>query len=146
MQHKSKPRYRRVPDPFDESADVRLARMGVLTADGEIDPKIMPVFAGIFCGLFYDDFADYFADDLADNLERVHSILADLHGRRDYKNMFLFLCVHYDSIRKSLPDPVWWLAGNPEAVQAFFDCFMEKLAGFVNQTVAELAENLEVSS
>jgi hypothetical protein len=136
--------YRRIPDPFDDSADVRLKSVGVLNPDGKVNLDIMPVYAGIFCGHFYDAFADYYGDEHAENLAAVYESMKMLHQREDYSHMFLYLCMQYDSIRVQIPDPVYLLAGNPGAVRAFMSCFLDKLAQFT--TVLRPAEGLDIDN
>jgi hypothetical protein len=53
--------------------------------------------------------------------------------------MYLYISLQYDRMRKPLPDPVWWLAGNPDAVQTFTRHFAAKLEYLAKQNA--VAEN-----
>lgn len=107
----------RIPDPFDGSVQTRLIRMGVLDKDGQIDNKKMSAFAEIFASLFFDDLCDFY-DDMK-NLMTVSKAFRELYAKRDYQHMYLLILIQYDYIRKPLPDPIWWLAGDNTVVQAF---------------------------
>jgi hypothetical protein len=115
----------RAADPFDASAGTRLVHMGVLTETGEISETVMNAFAEIFSGLFFDDLRECAGDprEAGKLCERLETFAESGDLRRAY----LFLSLWYDRMRKPLPDPVWWLAGNPAAVGAFMKYFVPKL-------------------
>ena len=119
----------RLPNPFDESARARLARMGVINEDGNIIQDVMPVFAAVFAGLFFDDACDFYSDK--ENLLTVYKTFTEFHKREDYQHMYLFFSIQYDYIRKPIPDPVWWLAGNEAAVKEFMTHFMVGYKAFM---------------
>ena len=43
------------------------------------------------------------------------------------KQKFLLVCLQYDSIYWNLPDPVWWISGNPAAAELFAEGFVSHL-------------------
>lgn len=126
---KKNPLLLRVPDPFDGSAQTRLIRMGVLDKDGQLDMEVMSVFAGIFAGLFFDDLCDFFDDEK--DLLTIYALFRELYAKQDYQHMYLFMAIQYDNIRKPLPDPIWWLAGDNTAVKEFMNLFIDRYERFV---------------
>ena len=118
---------RPAPSPFDSSAIDRLRRMGLATAEGAVDRDAMAVFCNIFAGQFYDDLCDYYQDDPAEIRAALAPLLdgaytGDPHGK------FLMICLQYDSIYRTLPDPIWWLSGSPAFAEFFADGFLAHLA------------------
>ena len=110
-----------VPDPFDGSAHIRLKRMGLLDSDGCVPMRGMAAFAIIFTALFFDDLCE--SHD-ADDILTIYGTFKALSEKGDYQHMYLLMSILYDYMKKSLPDPVWWLAGDSEAVTAFMTMFM----------------------
>jgi hypothetical protein len=108
--------------------------MGILNRDGTVNNNVMPVFAGIFAGLFFDDLRDRFNDDI-DCIQFVFDLFKQYCESGDYQQMFLYLAIQYDEIRKQLPDPVWLLAGNKEAVKSFMPLFMARLESLMSESV-----------
>lgn len=113
----------RVPDPFDGSAEARLAHMGLLDQKGRVDAHSVKVFTHIFAGLFFDDLCDFYDD--RDKLEVIYNAFQELAEKQDHQHMLLLLSLQYDYLRKPLPDPVWWISGNIEAVRAFMSGFLQ---------------------
>ena len=118
---------RPAPSPFDSSAIDRLRRMGMATAEGTVERDAMAVFCNIFAGQFYDDLYDYYQDDPAEVRAALTPLLdgadtGDPHGK------FLMICLQYDSIYRTLPDPIWWLSGSPAFAEFFADGFLAHLA------------------
>jgi len=117
--------YQRPHSPFDDSAIERLHRMGLVTATGEPDRDVMTVFSGIFAGQFYDDLCDYYQD-----YEDVRELLSQIFNTAktaDSKQKFLLICLQYDGMFRDLPDPVWWISGQPEFTELFADGFLAHL-------------------
>ena len=112
--------------PFDSSAIDRLCRMGLASSDGAVDRDAMAVFCCVFAGQFYDDLRDYHQDDPR-AVEAVLTQLADGADTGDPHGKFLMICLQYDSIYRTLPDPVWWLSGSPAFAEAFADGFLAHL-------------------
>lgn len=117
--------YLRVPDPFDESTIARLKRMGILHPTGEVNIETMRAFVQIFAGLFFDDLCDFYSDQ--EEMDTVAEAFFELAGRKDSQNIYLLLSLQYDTIRKPLPDPIWWLAGCAPALGLFCLGFVERL-------------------
>lgn len=111
--------------PFDDSAMERQRRMGLVLFDGKADRNAMSAFSRVFAGQFFDSLCDYYQD-----LETVRStserLLEVSHGV-EAKKKFLAICLEYDSIYRTLPDPVWWISGNLELVALFTDGFLAHL-------------------
>ena len=112
--------------PFDSSALDRLRRMGLAAADGTVDQDAMAVFCCIFAGQFYDDLCDYHQDDPV-AISAAITPLTDGADTGDPHGKFLMICLQYDSIYRTLPDPVWWLSGSPAFAEAFADGFLAHL-------------------
>lgn len=129
MDSKKKHVVAQLTSPFDTSARSRLRHMGVIDEKDKVDSAVMPVFAGIFSGLFFDDFCDHFYDPK--DLWTIYHIFMQLFERKDYEHMYLFISIQYDSMRKPMPDPVWWLAGNKAAVKEFMGYFIHELSRFM---------------
>ena len=77
----------RVPDPFDGSAEARLAHMGLLDQEGRVVPQSMKVFTRIFAGLFFDDLCDFYDD--RDKLETIYHTFRELAEKGDHQHMLL---------------------------------------------------------
>lgn len=117
--------YPRPRSPFDDSAPERLRRMGLADADGRADCDVMSVFARIFAGQFYDDLCDYYQDYTA--VQDLLIQLLDTAEDADAKQKFLLICLQYDGMFRELPDPVWWISGQPEFAELFADGFLVHL-------------------
>ena len=118
---------RPAPSPFDSSAIDRLRRMGLATAEGTVERDAMAVFCNIFAGQFYDDLCDYYQDDPAE-IRAALAPLLDGADTGDPHGKFLMICLQYDSIYRTLPDPIWWLSGSPAFAEFFADGFLVHLA------------------
>lgn len=116
----------RCTDPFDDSTRERQRRMGLLNAADEPELNTIAVVASLYASLYYDDLCDYFSD-----LSDVRTICHALSGRvseTDARPKFLAICTAYDAIYRTLPEPVWWIAGNLELAGPFADGFLRRLA------------------
>ena len=112
--------------PFDGAAIDRLRRMGLASSDGLVERDAMAVFCNIFAGQFYDDLCDYHQDD-PETVKDALTPLVDGADTGDPHGKFLMICLQYDSIYRTLPDPVWWLSGSPAFAEAFTDGFLAHL-------------------
>lgn len=129
---------KRRPDPFDGSAPARLTRMGLLTQAGEVDAAAMEVSIRVFAGSFFDELCDEYDD--RKQLDQILAAFRELEERRDPQRIFLLISLQYDSLRKPLPDPVWWLAGHPPALARFslgFASYLLRLADDLKNTEKE---------
>lgn len=123
---------RRAQSPFDGSAGDRLRRMGLVDANGNPDRDAIAVCSCIFSGQFFDDLCDYFEsyEDVRGLIDRLSESAEDAAG----KQKFLLVCLQYDAIYRSLPDPVWWISGNPAAAELFAEGFTAHLKQLDQQT------------
>ena len=55
---------------------------------------------------------DYHQDDVQ-AVKAAVTPLVDGVDTGNPQGKFLMICLQYDSIYRSLPDPVWWLSGSP---------------------------------
>ncbi len=116
---------RRAQSPFDDSAANRLRRMGLTDENGSPDRDAVAVCSHIFAGQFFDDLCDYF-ESYSDVRELIAG-LSEAAETAEGKRKFLLVCLQYDSIYRTLPDPVWWISGNPAAAELFADKFVAHL-------------------
>lgn len=137
----SKNLFLRVPDPFDSSTSARLERMGILRPDGQVNVETMRIFVQIFAGLFFDDLCDFYSDQ--DKLSFVTDAFSELAVRKDCQNIYLLISLQYDTIRKPLPDPIWWLAGCAPALSLFCLGFVERLLALAS---TQLTQGKEVGA
>lgn len=112
--------------PFDGAALDRLRRMGLAAADESVERDAMAVFCCIFAGQFYDDLCDYHQDD-SNAVKAAITSLVDSADTGDPHGKFLMICLQYDGIYRTLPDPVWWLSGSPAFAETFADGFLAHL-------------------
>ena len=117
--------YQRPHSPFDDTAIERLRRMGLADADGRADRDVMTVFACIFAGQFYDDLCDYYQDYT--DVQEILTQMFDTAETADPRQKFLLICLQYDGMFRDLPDPVWWISGQPEFTELFADGFLAHL-------------------
>ncbi len=111
--------------PFDDTAIERLRRMGLVTAAGGPDRDVIAIFSSIFTGQFYDDLCDYYQD--YEDVQELLSQVFDAAESADAKQKFLLICLQYDGMFRDLPDPVWWISGQPEFMELFADGFLAHL-------------------
>ena len=134
--------YQRAHSPFEDSATQRLRRMGLTTEDGSPERDAMAVFSSIFAGQFFDDLCDYYQD--YENVQETIAQIFHTAEQADPKQKFLLICLQYDSIYRSLPDPVWWLAGHVPALSRFslgFAAYLLQLAEDIEKTEKEDGPN-----
>lgn len=116
---------RRAQSRFDDSAADRLRRMGLTDENGRPDRVALTICSQIFAGQFFDDLYDYF-----ENYEDVRELISNLSESAENaagKQKFLLVCLQYDAIYRTLPDPVWWISGNPAAAELFAEGFVPHL-------------------
>ena len=117
--------YQRPRSPFDDSALERLRRMGLADTDGHAIRDVMAIFACIFAGQFYDDLCDDYQEYT--NIQELLTQLFDAAETAEPKQKFLLICLQYDGMFRELPDPVWWISGQPEFAELFADGFLAHL-------------------
>ena len=93
---------------------------------------MLAVFSTIFAGQFYDDLCDYY-QDYTDVRELLAQIF-DTAENADPKQKFLLICLQYDGMFRDLPDPVWWVSGQPKFAELFADGFLSHLRQLKNET------------
>ena len=115
----------RAHNPFDDGAEERLRRMGLLTETGSIETSALTALAHAFAGLLFDDLCDACQD-----YSGVQAELQQLFYAADQaepRQRFLMICLQYDRLSQILPDPIWWISGAPEIAGAFADHFIRHL-------------------
>lgn len=124
--------YQRTHSPFEDSAAERLRRMGLTAADGSPERDAMTVFSSIFAGQFFDDLCDYCQD--FENVQAIIDQIFHTAEQADPKQKFLLICLQYDSIYRTLPDPVWWISGSPAFAELFAEGFLAHLKRLAETT------------
>lgn len=120
----------RAHNPFDDGAEERLKRMGLLTKTGSIEASALTALAHAFAGLLFDDLCDASQDYSGVQTELQQ--LFDAVDRAEPRQKFLLLCLQYDRLSQVLPDPIWWISGTPEIAGEFAEHFirhLKKLSG-----------------
>ena len=123
---------RRAQSPFDDSAADRLRRMGLTDEAGNPDRDALAICSRVFAGQFFDDLCDYFEsyEDVRELISGLSESAEDAEG----KQKILLMCLQYDAIYRTLPDPVWWISGNPAAAELFAEGFLAHLKRLDQQT------------
>ena len=126
------PTINRIADPFNNAAPARLIRMGILNNDKEINRENLKVISTLFAGLFFDELYDWYDD--CDAIFSIYSMFSELHEREDYHHLYLYLSVCYDQIGKTLPEPVWWIAGQEQIIILFMEFFFQYFSSLMNKS------------
>lgn len=124
MKYEEMPRSR-APNPFDDRAESRLRRMGLLDENSQPDKDAVAVLADVFAGQYFDDLCDYYQDMRA--VREALRLFAAETERASPRKRFVLLCLQYDAIYRELPDPVWWISGNIELADRFSSGFVSRL-------------------
>lgn len=119
--------------PFDDSAGVRLRRMGLLREDGTPDQQRIKALGEVFAGQFFDDLYD-FRQDVEAAGKSLDEFLREAEAATA-KYRFLLVCLQYDAIRRPLPDPVWWLSGNAQLADLFSAGFVAHLRELAKEVI-----------
>ena len=128
----------KITSPFDSSAQTRLKNMSIIDDKGSVRTQIMVAFSRIFTGLFFDDLRDNYE---ADDLLAIYETFKAVSQKEAYHHMYLLMSVHYDYMKKALPDPVWWLAGDSETVTAFMVMLMSNFESLMtNEGILKAGE------
>lgn len=127
---KKKIRSERIQNPFDDGVGERLCRMGVISADGEVNRIVLEALSNVYAGVLFDDMCDFYQDynSVETNLRQLFAVTetAEEHQK------FLLICLQYDGLRQPLPNPIWWISGNPELATAFADNYILHLKQISN--------------
>ena len=107
--------------------------MGLIADTGLPDQDMIMSLSRIYAGQLFDDYCDFFQD--ADCAQEIHKQFVSEAEEADPKERFIRICLQYDTVYQSLPDPVWWISGNADLVELFS-------AGFVGR----MKQLLEVGS
>lgn len=111
--------------PFDDSAAERVRRMALILEDGKPDRGAVEALSRVYAGQYFDDLCD-FCQCFEDAHSCLHHFLTDTE-KADPKDKFLQICLQYDAIFRPLPDPIWWISGNPALVELFSAGFIEHI-------------------
>ena len=123
-----------MPGPFDDSATARQARMGLLDDNGQPAEDAVGVLANVYAGLLFDDLSESSPD--LEYVRQVSDRLTQLWNAGDIRNALLFLCVQYDGMLRTLPEPIWWIVGSQTLLTLFVGNFVE----WFGRLVADMEE------
>lgn len=93
-----------ITTPFDDSAAMRLRRMGLLTPDGTPDERTIRPLAYVSAGLYYDQLCDSVESHESAAGVCQHIICEEAENRP--RQALLALSMSYDTMRRGLPDPI----------------------------------------
>lgn len=115
----------RTPNPFDDGAEERLCRMGLVTSEGEVERDAIITLSNVYAGLFFDDLCDFYQDYscVQKELEQFFTATKNAEGRQK----FLGICLQYDGLSQPLPNPIWWISGNQNIAGMFADSYIQHL-------------------
>ena len=102
--------------------------MGLLSAEGSAEKTSVSTLSCVFAGLLFDDLCDACQDYAAVQAELRQ--LFEAAARSEPRQQFLLICLQYDRISQTLPDPIWWISGTPCLAgdfAAFFIAHLKKL-------------------
>ena len=117
-----------ISNPFDDSARARQRRMGLLEANGRPDADAIAVLARVYAGLLYDDLCETSLD--AEQVRDVCDRFESLREKGDAQKTLLYIFAQYDWMFGALPEPIWWIIGNPALVEPFVEGFVRRLSEF----------------
>lgn len=122
---RKKTRTVRAQNPFDDGAEERLHRMGLVNSDSEINIDAIVVLSEVFAGLLFDDLCDFYQDYacVQNELQQLFATAETAEGRQK----FLLVCLQYDALNQALPNPIWWISGDPSLAGAFADGYIQHL-------------------
>ena len=120
----------RAQNPFDDGAEERLRRMNMIHAEGTINKPALFALSGVYAGLFFDDLCDFHQDYslVKDDLNQLFAAADKAESRQK----FLLICLQYEGLSQPLPNPIWWISGNPELAGIFADAYIQHLKQLSN--------------
>ncbi len=125
---------RRISDPFDDSVIERQKRMGLLFENGEVNNTAITIISRVQSGLFWDNLSDNFTEIC--KVKSACDSIIQTAKNFDTRRTLLELCSWYDTIRRPLPETIWWIVGNDDLLAPFIEGFVICLS--------EILERLEV--
>ena len=99
--------------------------MGLLSVSGAVETPALSALSCVFAGLLFDDLCDACQDYATVQAELRQ--LFEAAARAEPRQQFLLICLQYDRISQALPDPIWWISGNPGLAGDFAALFIEYL-------------------
>ena len=115
----------RLGGPFQDSAKIKLKRMGFILPDGQINLDIIETVAKMYSGLLFDCLCERCSD--MDKVSQVCTGLLRVQSQENPRQAFLAICLQYDAMHQPLPEAMWWIAGNVVMVKHFTHAFVSHL-------------------
>lgn len=115
-------RMRRAQNPFDDGAEERLKRMDLIYPGGEVNKPSLLALSAVYAGLLFDELCDFYQDYsmVREDLSQLFSAAETAEARQK----FLLICLQYDGLGQSLPNPIWWISGNQNLAGVFADSYV----------------------
>lgn len=123
--------------PFDDSAVGRIRRMNLISESGKTNCSAVGVLSRVYAGQYFDDLCD-FCQSFEEVRKGLLQFLSDAE-KAEPKDKFLRICLLYDAIFRPLPDPIWWISGNPELVELFSVGFIEHIKQMIGTEYKEVS-------
>lgn len=122
---RKKTRCARAQNPFDDGAEERQKRMGLICPDGEVNKPALLALSTVYAGVHYDELFDFYQDYsmVKDDLNQLFAAAETADARQK----FLLICLQYDCLGQALPNPIWWISGNYDLAGTFADGFIRHL-------------------
>ena len=114
-----------IPSPFDDSAIIRLAQMGLCMPDGTPNEGALDTIAQVYAALFFENLCETSADPVS--AIQLCMKLVGLQESDDIRHTLLSICLHYDAMLRPLPDPVWWITGKEDMIKIYIRAFLHHL-------------------
>ena len=102
--------------------------MGLISETDRPDRDAISVLSCVYAGQYFDDLCD-FCQDPHDVSAILVRFLSEAE-QADPKERFLQICLLYDAIYRSIPDPIWWISGNLALAELFSIRFISRLQHF----------------
>lgn len=120
-----------ITTPFDDSAIMRLRRMGLLMPDGTPDERMIQPLACVSAGLYYDQLCD--SVESYESAAGVCRHIISEEAQNRPRQALLALSMSYDAMRRGLPDPIWWLSGSKDIIPIFMHAFAAHLSDILQK-------------
>ena len=110
--------------PFNDGAMDKWKRMGLILADGSANLGDLQGLARVYSGLLYDRLREE-TDKSGDCIMELCSDI--VAPNMDVRKRLLAICVRYDAMHMTLPEPIWWISGSRVLYEPFTHAFAAHL-------------------
>jgi hypothetical protein len=103
-----------------------LLRMGIIDAKEKVKHKHIRTICMPFAATLYEALLE-----AGENITDTYIGFAEMVSNEDKTGLYLYLCVLYAKISKSIPEPIQWISGNRDALLVFCDELAELMRGYM---------------